>query len=65
MAEALCTLQVPPARIRRVDATMAARILLQSIRSVVLTTILQEPALLNDERLQEELTELAVRYLKP
>jgi AcrR family transcriptional regulator len=65
VAEALCTLQVPPVRIRAVDATIAARVLIQSIRSVVLTTIVQEPALLNDERLLEELTELAVRYLKP
>lgn len=65
MAEALRTLQVPPARIRPVDPMIAARVLIQSIRSIVLTTILQEPALLDDERLVAEVTELAVRYLRP
>jgi AcrR family transcriptional regulator len=65
MADALRTLQAPPARIRPVDPMIAARVLMQSIRSVVLTAILQDPALLDDERLTAELTELAVRYLKP
>ena len=65
MAAALRTLQAPPARIRDVDPRIAARVLMQSIRSIVLTAILQEPTLLDDEGLTSEVTELAVRYLKP
>jgi AcrR family transcriptional regulator len=65
MAEALRTLQQPPARIRPVDPQLAARILMQSIRAILLTTILQEPVLLDSEALCDEVTELAVRYLKP
>jgi AcrR family transcriptional regulator len=65
MAEALRTLQEPPARIRPVDPQLAARILMQSIRAILLTTILQEPVLLDSEALSAEVTELAVRYLKP
>jgi hypothetical protein len=58
-------LQAPPVRIRAVDPMIAARVLMQSIRSVVLTAVLQEPALLDDEALTAQLTELAVRYLRP
>jgi len=65
MADALRTLQQPPARIRRVDPLLAARILMQSIRAILLTAILQEPALFDGEVLCDEVTELAVRYLKP
>ena len=45
MADALRTLQEPPARIRAVDPLLAARILMQSIRAILLTAILQEPGL--------------------
>jgi AcrR family transcriptional regulator len=65
MADALRTLQEPPVRIRAVDPTIAARVLMQSIRSIVLTTILQEPELLEEEALVAEVTELAFRYLEP
>lgn len=65
MAEALRTLQAPPVRIRALDPKIAARILMQSIRSIALTTIAQEPALLDDPALTREVTELAVRYLRP
>ncbi len=65
MARAIRTLQVAPARIRPVDPDLAARILMQSIRAVLLTAILEEPALLEGDALALELTELAVRYLKP
>jgi AcrR family transcriptional regulator len=65
MADALRTLQEHPARIRPVDPLLAARILMQSIRAVLLTAILQEPTLFDDEALCTEVTELAVRYLKP
>jgi hypothetical protein len=65
MAEALTTLQEEPARIRPVDPQLAARVLMQSIRAVLLTAILQEPALFDDDALEREVTELAVRYLKP
>ena len=65
MANALRTLQEPPARIRAVDPLLAARILMQSIRAILLTAILQEPGLVDSEALCAEVTELAVRYLKP
>jgi len=65
MADALRTLQEPPARIRAVDPLLAARILMQSIRAILLTAILQEPSLFDGEALCTEVTELAVRYLKP
>jgi hypothetical protein len=65
MADALRALQEPPARIRPVDPLLAARILMQSIRAILLTAILQEPDLLDGEALRAEVTELAVRYLKP
>ncbi len=44
---------------------LAARILIQSIRAVVLTAILQQPELVESDALAQELTELAVRYLAP
>lgn len=65
MADALRTLQEPPARIRPVDPLLAARILMQSIRAILLSAILQEPGLFDGEALCAEVTELAVRYLKP
>ena len=65
MADALRTLQEPPARIRDVDPLLAARILMQSIRAILLTAILQEPGLFDGDALCAEVTELAVRYLKP
>lgn len=65
MAEALRTLQQPPARIRSVDPQLAARILMQSIRAILLTAILQEPGLVDSEALCDEVTKLAVGYLKP
>jgi AcrR family transcriptional regulator len=65
MADALRTLQEPPARIRSVDPLLAARILMQSIRAILLTAILQEPSLFDGEALCAEVTELAVRYLQP
>lgn len=65
MADALRTLQEPPARIRDVDPQLAARILMQSIRAILLTAILQEPGLVDSKALCDEVTELAVRYLKP
>ncbi|HKY39080.1 MAG TPA: TetR/AcrR family transcriptional regulator [Polyangiaceae bacterium] len=64
IADALRTLQEPPARIRSVDPLLAARILMQSIRAILLTAILQEPGLFDGEALCAEVTELAVRYLK-
>jgi hypothetical protein len=38
---------------------------MQSIRAILLTAILQEPGLVDSEALCDEVTELAVRYLKP
>jgi AcrR family transcriptional regulator len=65
MAAALDTLQAPPPRIRAIDPKIAARVLMQSIRAIALTTIAQEPALFDDSALTAEVTELAIRYLKP
>jgi hypothetical protein len=65
MAAGIRVLQRTPGRIRPVDPTLAARLLMQSIRAVALTTVLQEPALLEGEALRKELTELATRYLAP
>jgi len=65
MADGIRVLAATPGRIRPVDPAIAARILMQSLRAVVLTAILQEPALLEGEALTKELTELAVRYLAP
>jgi AcrR family transcriptional regulator len=65
MADGLRTLQRPPARIRAVDPMLGARVLMQSIRATLLTTLLEDSSLLDQESLATELTELAVRYLRP
>jgi AcrR family transcriptional regulator len=65
IAEGVRLLQATPGRIRPVDPAIAARILMQSIRAVALTAILQEPTLLEGDALKRELIELAVRYLAP
>jgi AcrR family transcriptional regulator len=62
MADALRILK---GRIRDVDEAIAARVLLQSIRAVVLTAILQEPSLLDGDALAKELAIMATRYLAP
>ncbi|HEY8075269.1 MAG TPA: TetR/AcrR family transcriptional regulator [Labilithrix sp.] len=65
MADGIRILQATPGRVRDVDPAIAARILMQSIRSVILTAILQEPALLDDDAIARELAILATRYLAP
>ena len=65
MAAGIRVLQATPGRVRPVDPMLAARVLMQSIRAVALTTILQEPALLDGDALRKELGELATRYLAP
>ena len=65
MAAGIRVLQAAPGRVRPVDPMIAARVLMQSIRAVALTTVLQEPELLDGEALRKELTELATRYLAP
>jgi hypothetical protein len=65
MADGIRILQATPGRVRDVDPTLAARVLLQSIRSVILTAVLQEPELIAGDALTKELTLLATRYLAP
>ena len=65
MAAGIRVLQATPGRVRPVDPMIAARLLMQSIRAVALTTVLQEPALFEGDALRKELTELATRYLAP
>jgi AcrR family transcriptional regulator len=65
MAAGIRVLQATPGRVREVDPDIAARVLMQSIRSVVLTAILQEPKLVEGDELTQELTLLATRYLAP
>jgi AcrR family transcriptional regulator len=65
MADGIRILQATPGRVRDVDPSIAARVLMQSIRSVILTAILQEPALVAGGALTKELTLLATRYLAP
>jgi AcrR family transcriptional regulator len=65
MAAGIRVLQATPGRVRPADPMIAARVLMQSIRAVALTTILQEPELLDGEALRKELAELAARYLAP
>lgn len=65
MAAGIRVLSATPGRVRAVDPVIAARVLLQSIRAVAVTTVLQDPELLDGEALRKELTELATRYLAP
>jgi AcrR family transcriptional regulator len=65
MADGIRILKSTPGRVRDVDPVIAARVLMQSIRSVVLTAILQEPELLDGDALTNELAIMATRYLAP
>lgn len=65
LAEALRRLGATPNRIRPVDPEVAAHVLIQSIRAVILTSLLADGARFDREAIARELVLLATRYLAP
>lgn len=64
LAHALALLERPPTRIRPLDRNAAAWVLLHSIRTVMLTMMLGHGAF-DRAALTHEVTQLAIRYLRP